>query len=141
MVDESGPRPPADHLAQFTQLIFSGRRGDAVEFFMTKVVGMPVEAVAPMRNAPMWPALEGLAHTLVYDATIMGDYSLSIERIASVTAPTLVIDGEMSDVRLRHAVQAVADALPNAQRRTLEGQTHDVSPEALAPVLEEFFKR
>jgi hypothetical protein len=69
----------------------------------------------------------------------MGDYS--IERIASVTAPTLVIDGEMSDVRLRHAVQAVADALPNAQRRTLAGQTHDVSPEALAPVLEEFFNK
>jgi hypothetical protein len=36
-------------------------------------------------------------------------------------------------------VQATVDALPHAQRRTLPGQTHGVTPEALAPVLEEFF--
>jgi hypothetical protein len=30
-------------------------------------------------------------------------------------------------------------ALSDAQRRTLEGQTHDVAPEAIAPVLEDFF--
>jgi hypothetical protein len=29
--------------------------------------------------------------------------------------------------------------LTNAQHRTLEGQTHAVAPEVLAPVLEEFF--
>src|SRR5206468_97462 len=32
----------------------------------------------------------------------------------------------------------VADVLPNAKRRTLEGQTHNVDAKALAPVLEEF---
>jgi len=41
---------------------------------------------------------------------------------------------------VRDAAQASADALPNARRRTLEGQTHDVAPEVLALVLEEFFK-
>jgi hypothetical protein len=41
---------------------------------------------------------------------------------------------------MQSAAQAVAPAIPNAQRRTLEGQTHDVAPEALAPVLVEFFK-
>jgi hypothetical protein len=30
--------------------------------------------------------------------------------------------------------------MPNGQHRTLEGQTHEVSAEALAPVLVEFFK-
>ena len=35
--------------------------------------------------------------------------------------------------------EALADALPNAQRRTLEGQTHEVAPEVLAPVLQAFF--
>jgi hypothetical protein len=34
---------------------------------------------------------------------------------------------------------AIAAALPAGQRRTLEDQTHDVSAEALAPALEEFF--
>jgi hypothetical protein len=33
----------------------------------------------------------------------------------------------------------VADAIPGAERRVLEGQTHNVSPAALAPVLRDFF--
>jgi pimeloyl-ACP methyl ester carboxylesterase len=140
-VDDSDPRPPEDAATQLTKLTSSGHRGDAVEFFMTKVIGTPIEAVTPMRQAPIWPALEAVAHTLAYDVTLMGDYSLPTERVASVTIPTLVIDGENSPAPLRRAVQAVSDALPNAQRSTLEGQTHDVSPEVLAPVLEEFFAR
>jgi hypothetical protein len=38
-----------------------------------------------------------------------------------------------------HAAQALAAALPNAAYCSLSGQTHDIVPEALAPVLEEFF--
>ena len=70
------PRPPADTASIFTELVAAGRRGDAVEFFMTQVVGLPPEFVAEARRAPWWQAQEALAHTLTYDATIMGDYSL-----------------------------------------------------------------
>ena len=49
------------------------------------------------------------------------------------------MDGGDSPTWARNAVQAVADALPNAQRRTLAGQTHAVSPDVLAPILVEFF--
>jgi pimeloyl-ACP methyl ester carboxylesterase len=139
MVDEGGLRPPADHQEQLTELAASGRRGDAVEFFMTKVMSMPDEAVAPMRSAPMWPALEGVAPTLAYDSAVMGDFSLPAERLASVAAPTLVINGGDTDPRLRRAARALWAVLPDVQHRTVEGQTHQVAPEALAPVLEEFF--
>ncbi len=132
-------RPPADTAKIYTELVSAGRRGDAVEFFMAKVVGLPAEFVAEARKAPWWPAQEALAHTLAYDATIMGDYSLPTKRAASVTAPTLVIAGGADFPWMRDTAQALADTLPNAQRRTLEGQTHDVAPDALAPVLVEFF--
>ncbi|HZA89330.1 MAG TPA: alpha/beta hydrolase [Solirubrobacterales bacterium] len=139
MVDDSGPRPPADHQAQLTELVSSGRPGDAAEFFMTKIIGMPTEAVAPMRGSPIWPALEQVAHTLPYDGAVMGDYSLPIERMRSVTVPTLVIAGEKTDPRLRRAARALWAALPDVQQRTLEGQTHEWAPEVLAPALERFF--
>jgi len=138
IVDDSRPPAPQDYKAQLTELLAAGRRGDMVELFMTKAVGMPAEFVAPMRQAPWWPAQEALAHTLIYEATLMGDFSLPKERVASVTVPTLVIDGGQTPW-LSHAAQAVADALPNAQRRTLQGQPHNVAPEAMAPVLVEFF--
>jgi pimeloyl-ACP methyl ester carboxylesterase len=106
---------------------------------MAKVVGLPPEFVAEARKAPWWPAQMALAHTLAYDATIMGDYSLPTERVASVTVPTLVIDGGASFAWLNKTAQAIADIIPGAQRRTLEGQTHNVASEAIAPMLEEFF--
>jgi len=37
------------------------------------------------------------------------------------------------------AATKLAAAIPNAQHRTLEGQTHEVAVEAIAPVLVEFF--
>jgi len=139
IVGDSHPRPPADTAKTYTELVSAGRRGDAVEYFMAKVVGLPPEFVAYARTQPWWPAQEALAHTLAYDATIMGDYSLPTERIASITTPTLVIDGGASFEWIGETAQAIVELLPNGQGRTLEGQTHDVAAEALAPVLEEFF--
>ena len=143
MVDDSSPRPlprvAQDAAAQLTELISSGRRGDAVELYQTKLVGIPAEVVAQLRHAPFRPALEDMAHTLVYEASILGDMSVLAEQLGSITVPTLVISGGDSPAFMRQAAQAVADALPNAQHRSLEGQTHDIVPEALAPVLEEFF--
>lgn len=138
IVDDSRPPVPADYKAQLTEIVASGRRGDAIEYFMTTMVGMPVEFVAPMRQSPFWPNLEKLAHVIIYEADVMKDYSLPKAQLASVTVPTLVIDGGIAPW-LSHSAQAVADALPNAQRRTLHGQPHNVDAAAIAPVLVEFF--
>ncbi len=138
VLDESR-RPPADTARTYTELVAAGRRGDAVEYFMSRVVGLPPEFVAHARTQPFWQAQEALAHTLAYDATVMGDYSLPTERAASVTAPTLVIAGGASFSFMRETARALADVIPDGQHRTLEGQEHNVAPEALAPVLEEFF--
>jgi pimeloyl-ACP methyl ester carboxylesterase len=143
IVDDSRPPPPQDYVQQINTLVAAGRRGDAVAFFMTDVVGTPVEAVREMRNAPAWPALEALAHTLAYDGAILGDNMsgrpLPAERWVSATMPTLVMDGGASPPWIRHSAQMLADILPNAQHRTLDGQAHDVAPEVLAPQLVGFF--
>jgi pimeloyl-ACP methyl ester carboxylesterase len=139
ILDESR-RPPADTARTYRELVAAGRRGDAVEYFMAKVVGLPPEFVAQARSQPFWEAQEALAHTLAYDATIMGNYSLPTERAAAVTVPTLVLDGGASFAGMAESAQALADVLPDGQRRTLEGQGHDVDPSVQAPVLVEFFK-
>lgn len=138
ILDESR-RPPADTAMTFHELVAAGRRGDAVEFFMSKVIGLPPEFVAGARDAPFWASQEALAHTLEYDAIIMGDYSLPTERAAAVRVPTLVMDGGASFAGMADSAQALVDVLPNAQRRTLEGQDHNVDPATLAAALTEFF--
>jgi pimeloyl-ACP methyl ester carboxylesterase len=87
----------------------------------------------------VWPKLKAVAHTLPYDAAILGDFTVPAARIASIAVPTLVMDGGKSDARLRRAADGVAAALPSAQRRTLPGQTHNVRPDVLSPALVEFF--
>ena len=137
---------PADFVKQVTDFVASGRRGDAIEYFMTKGVGIPAGFVAQMRNMPMWPGMEKLAHTLVYDGTIMGDTQsgkpLPSKRWASAAAPTLVMHGGASDAWLRNAAVALAGILAKAKQRTLDGQDHSAvftNPGVVAAALVEFF--
>ncbi len=143
VVDDTREPLPEDFLAQLKAMIVAGRRGDAAEAFMTKGAHVPVEVVADMRNATMWPGVEAVAHTLIYDATIMDGTMLGkplpVKRWASVSMPTLVMDGGKSPAWARNSVEALVNILPNAQHRTLEGQDHGVTPEALAPALAAFF--
>ena len=41
---------------------------------------------------------------------------------------------------MHETAKVLAEAIPNAQHRTLAGQTHEVDSKAIAPVLIEFFK-
>jgi pimeloyl-ACP methyl ester carboxylesterase len=137
--DEQARQATENYTRQLHTLLNEGRRGDAVALAMTSW-GAPAEAVAGMRQTPIWPLFESVAPTLAYDNIIMGDGSVPIERLASLTVPTLVMDGGASPAFMHNAAQAVAHALPNAKLRTLEGQTHDVAPKVLAPVLVQFFQ-
>ena len=136
--DENARQASENYTRHLTALLIEGRRGDAVALAMI-TWGAPAEAIAGMRQTPIWSLFESVAPTLAYDNAIMGDGSVPTERLASLTVPTLVIDGGASPAFLQNAAQVVAHALPTAKLRTLEDQTHDVAPEVLAPVLEKFF--
>ena len=143
ILDDSYSPVPADYVDRVTELTSTGRPGDAVELFLT-FVGMPAEAVTAMRTDPVWPVFEAVAHTLVYDFTVMGETQrgkpLPAKPWASITTPTLVVDGgKTPQPYISPAADAIAAILPNAQRRTLPDQDHAVAPEAIAPVLREFF--
>ena len=83
-----------DEVQQYNRMLAEGRRGDAAEYFMAKVVGLPPQFIADARSQPWWPAQEALAHTLPYDATIIGDYSVPLGFARGVSIPTLVLTGD-----------------------------------------------
>ena len=128
------PQPPADYREQLEGLIEQGRPGDALALFFTGAVGLPAGMVDQMRLAPFWTAMEQVAPTLVYDATIAGDFSVPADQLAGVTVPTVVLDGGTTPW-LSAAADAVAGALPRAERVTLDGQQHAVDPTVLAPAV------
>jgi pimeloyl-ACP methyl ester carboxylesterase len=140
IVDDSRPPLPADYPARLEQLIAAGRRGDAVRLFMRQV-GMPAALVALMRFMPPWRKLKAVAPTLRNDAAVMGatqaGQPLPADRWSHASVPTLVVTGGKSEPWMHRGNEQLADLLPNAERRVLDGQNHMVKPKVLAPLLTE----
>lgn len=122
-----------------------GKRDEAFEYFLTEAVGIPGEYIGGMKqNQAMWSAVTGVAHTLAYDGAFVSDVMqgkpLPTDRWDRVSVPVLVVDGGESDAWMHHGADALATVLPDASRKTLEGQTHMVDPMMLAPVICEFLQ-
>ena len=117
-------------------LVTEGKRGDAVELYQTRGVGIPPEVVAQLRQAPFWPSLEAIAHTLAYDARIL---ACPADLPATVAVRTLVIHGAAGPPVLAGVTEALAAALLQGEFVALEGQTHDLVPDVLGPVLRAFY--
>jgi pimeloyl-ACP methyl ester carboxylesterase len=119
--------------AEMAELLAAGRRREAVERFLSGI-GLPAEVLAGM--APMMPALDAVAHTIVYDCLISD--ATTTELLAKVPTPTLVLDSQGSSDDLTGWAASVAAALPDARHRSLPGGWHGVPVEVLAPVVTEF---
>jgi pimeloyl-ACP methyl ester carboxylesterase len=140
--DEAARREAREIGQELRDLISAGRRGDAMERFLT-AVGMPEAMVAEMRAGdPSWAGLEALAHTLDYDSRVMGDVerdgAVPADLAARVRAETLVLCGGANPPFMLEACRELVAALPAGRLRVLEGHDHVVPPEDLAPVVAEF---
>ncbi len=138
--DPEAQKAWGEYLKNLAEALASDRRGDAVALFMA-YVGMPAAQIEGMRHAPFWGGMEAIAPTLAYDhAAVMGkDGSIPTERAARIHVPTLVMNGGNGAPFMLETAKTLSKAIPVAKLSTLDGQTHDVHPEALAPVLVEFF--
>lgn len=144
MVDPESKVPTAGYTERLEELLAADDRAGLVTHFMRNGIGVPAPFVALMRLMPMWKDLESTAHTLPYDWAAMGAHNMCHKPLdpaewASVTPPTLIAYGSKSPSNLKYGSQAIAEALPNAELRELEGQTHNISIDALVPLLTEFF--
>jgi pimeloyl-ACP methyl ester carboxylesterase len=126
--------------------IADGDRGAAFEAFL-RVTGTAEEDIAGMRSAPFWSDLEAMAHTLRYDAACLGTGPPPIDRLATIRQPVLVLTGDERPpgaarwvLALDEAGDAIATAIPGAERETLVGQGHVADPDAVAARLLGFFR-
>jgi pimeloyl-ACP methyl ester carboxylesterase len=142
IVDDSRPPAAADYVERLKTLLASNRRGDAVRLFM-RHVGMPAPLVSLMRLMPAWGKLKRVAHTLPYDGEIMGDTQLGrplpAARWPGTKVKTLVIVGGKSPAFFHTGTTMLADLLPNAEHRVLDGQTHMVKAKVLGPALIDYW--
>jgi pimeloyl-ACP methyl ester carboxylesterase len=128
-----------EYYVQLKKLLKEGRKGDAVALFI-RSVGVSDKQIQAIKSMPMWRGLEIMAPTLAYDSEVMGEgHALPLALLKSIKIPTLIMHGGAGTINMRNAAHAISRYIPHMQIRTLEGQTHGVSPKVLAPVLIEFF--
>lgn len=141
--------PLGDFAVRIRGLLAAGRRSDVVWHFMREDVQVPAAMLFVMRllMKGMWSRMAAMAHTLPYDYAIMDEpvegEPVNDLRWLRLTIPTLVMDGGKSPAHLRRSAELIADAIPGARTRTLEGQNHGavmMAPKVVAAAVAEFFQ-
>jgi pimeloyl-ACP methyl ester carboxylesterase len=122
---------------RINQLVHTGKPGDAAAFFFS-AIGTPPQVLEDMKRSPQWQGISKMDFTLAYDYAVLGSGSVpdSVEQIA---VPTLVMNGEKSLPFMSATAKRIAELIPNAQHKTLQGQAHQAAPDVVAPLLTEFF--
>ncbi|WP_242454796.1 alpha/beta fold hydrolase [Bailinhaonella thermotolerans] len=86
-------------------------------------------------------ALEATVRLPAIICLVLWEPPAPLATAAAVRRPALVLNSGRSPARTRRTGSALARAIPAAVHRVLPGQTPDVTPQALAPELLEFFTR
>jgi pimeloyl-ACP methyl ester carboxylesterase len=116
----------------------NGKPGDAAEAFLASI-GTPRDALDGMKRSPQWAAMAKMDFTLNYDFAVLGDGQVPEEVVRAIAVPTLVMTGEKSMPFMAPTADRIASLMPNGQRRTLAGQTHQVQGDVVAPIVSAFF--
>jgi pimeloyl-ACP methyl ester carboxylesterase len=125
------------------QLAAGDRRGILLAF-LRDVLGYPQQLVDELAASSAWPSYEACALTLPAEVRAFESYRFAPAAFASLSVPTLVMQGSESPPFIVAATVAVAAALPNARLVVLEGQGHEApetGPEAFARAVLGFLAR
>lgn len=137
---EKDKKEYAEQWKRVTELISTGRPGDAATFFF-KSIGIPPEALENIQKSPQWPLMKGIEHTLAYDFAVLNDGAIPVDAAKKATMPALVMNGDKSFDFMSAAAKNLSKTMPNVQWKTLKDQAHQASAGILAPILTEFFRQ
>lgn len=142
ILDDSHPPDSPQFVDRLRALLADGRRTRAVQSFL-RLLGMPALIVTVLPVLPMWKRLTAAADTLPHDFEIVSPYRRGLPlpeaHYAGILSETLLVSGGKSPDYMQHAPVSIAGQIRGARTTVLEGQTHEVDAEVLAPVLADHF--
>ncbi|HZX03305.1 alpha/beta hydrolase [Kribbella sp.] len=138
VVDGSRKQIPRTWVADLTAL----GPDDAIKYFFTKGIGLPGILVTVMKLMPAWKTMRAIAHTLPYDAQVLGTNCfgepMDAAQWTGIDQPVLVVNGGKSPAWMKASTRALADAVPGAGHTEVPGQNHMIKASAIAPVIADF---
>jgi pimeloyl-ACP methyl ester carboxylesterase len=132
----------ADQIERWEGLLREGERDTVTREFLREIAGNDEEAIELQASTPLWEARRQIVGTLPRELRAELAHRFDPTLFADVSAPTLLLVGSESPEWAKRSVAAHAEAIPNAEKRVLEGQGHGANltaPEVLAAELSRFF--
>jgi pimeloyl-ACP methyl ester carboxylesterase len=114
---------PGDRLDRIEELVGRGEREEALAYALG-LFGLTPEEVEQLRAAPTWPVRAAAAHTVAREVRAEEAHELDAERLAGVTASTLLLLGGDSPDWAREGTERIRAALPDARVAVLPGEGH-----------------
>jgi pimeloyl-ACP methyl ester carboxylesterase len=136
------PPPPDRYIETLSEFVAADDRAGIVEFFQTRVVGLPPEILESIKGTPMWHELLDMAPTVVYDGIALGgnDHSLPVDLLSRLELPVLAVTSTGTQLPwLSQTADAVAAAARHGSVARLEGGFHEVPVPVLVPALATFY--
>jgi len=136
--NEDTPRSSVDVDQHIRELVRSGRRREAVIFWMAEVARLPEQMLAQMEGAPWVADLEPLTDTLPHEIAVTAG-GVPTSELGKLATPVLILGGKNSPAWFQRSVAEQAAATPGAQLRLLDGCDHNAPVELIASILISFF--
>lgn len=126
-------------IRQLEKQVAKGNKLAVVKRFM-RFVGMDEQLITDTLASEHGQTIIDMASTIAYEAEIQKASKAFLQnQAARLSMPVLMIAGTKSFKTTPGFMAAYTRAIPLAESRLLEGQTHSVEPEVISPVLLEFF--
>lgn len=134
------PYPPG-WIDRMETVVADGRHEEALAMALRDVLGFTDARVEATRARPRWADLLATAPTIAREARAEQEWTYPDDRLARITAPTLLLSGSDSSPDLRRATEAARAAVPGAQVRVLDGHAHAAHrthPAEVAGIIRDF---
>ena len=122
-------------------LVARGENDAALALFMAEIVGMSADELAAYRANPVWPIRVAAAPTLIREVRAESSPGASLDALAAVTKPVLLVLGGDSRETFAAATHALEERLPDARIAVIPGArhaAHHTHPAELVAALSEF---
>ncbi len=127
-------------VAKMERALEAGDREEVVTVFLRDQVGAPPEALAGFKTSPGWPVVLQISPTLPREARAVNSYRVSLDRLAAVKIPIVMLAGSETRGRMKEGVHLVCNAIPGWRLVVLEGQGHTAMMQAPDLFVEKLFE-
>lgn len=127
-----------DAIAPFEQAVAEADLDGALTLGTRNFLRMSEAAIEEFRRSPVWSVRASMTPTWAREVRAIDAFGDDLDRFAAITAPTLLVTGELSPPPLTETSRCLCQVLPHSRIIEIPGHAHEAyltAPEALAEAI------